>query len=230
LVNSEDSLQHGIVLSLCDRTGNMVKPWAEAGYECVCVDLKHPEGVTQEGRIRFVGADVRDWLPPKVNYKIVFAFPPCTDLAVSGARWFRLKGLARLAEAISVVESCRRICEWAQAPWMLENPVSTLSTYWREPDVTFNPCDFGAYQSTQGDAYTKRTCLWFGGGFQMPGPKPVLPVEGSKMHLLPPSECRSAIRAETPMGFAIAVFEANRKTRWIHQMELLPSLDFLELP
>jgi len=35
-----------IVLSLCDRTGNMVKPWAEAGTQCVIVDIQHPAGET----------------------------------------------------------------------------------------------------------------------------------------------------------------------------------------
>ncbi|WP_036291798.1 hypothetical protein [Methylosinus sp. PW1] len=34
----------GAVLSLCDRTGNMAKPWADAGFECFCVDLQHPAG------------------------------------------------------------------------------------------------------------------------------------------------------------------------------------------
>jgi hypothetical protein len=133
-------MERGIVLSLCDRTATMVTPWAMAGFECICVDLQHDEiARNADLPVTCVGGDVRDWLPPKVEYKIVFAFPPCTHLAVSGARWFRRKGLGKLADALSVVEACRCICEWAKAPWMLENPVSSLSTYWREPDVTFNP-------------------------------------------------------------------------------------------
>src|SRR4249920_2964553 len=120
----------GLVLSLCDRTGNMVRPWAEAGYECMCVDLQHAEDGRREGSITFVRADVRNWLPPLATYAMVFGFPPCTDLAVSGARWFAEKGLARLSDALGLVEFCRRICEWSRAPWMLENPVSMLNTYW----------------------------------------------------------------------------------------------------
>lgn len=198
----------GLVLSLCDRTGNMVRPWAEAGFDCLCVDVQH-EGERTDGGITYIGADVADWLPPRGDYTIVFAFPPCTNLAISGARWFRDKGLAGLADGLRLVERCRRICEWSGAPWMLENPVSTLSTYWRKPDHQFDPCDYGGYLSPPGDAYTKRTCLWTGGGFVMPPHRPVIPFEGSRMHLMSPSADRADRRAETPMGFARAVFGAN---------------------
>jgi len=108
-----------------------------------------------------------------------------------------------------IVEACFRLCEWSGAPWMIENPVGALSTHWRKPDYRFDPCDFGGYLEPPGDAYTKRTCLWVGGGFTIPEPKPVVPVEGSKMHLVPPSDDRANIRSKTPEGFARAVFEAN---------------------
>ena len=102
--------------------------------ECFCVDLRHRPGEHRENGITFVGADLREWLPPPRRYAIVFAFPPCTSLAVSGARWFREKGIRGLTEAVELVEACRRLCEWSGAPWMLENPVSTLASYWRSPD------------------------------------------------------------------------------------------------
>src|SRR5690242_17181826 len=105
----------GIVLSLCDRTGNMVRPWARAGYECWCVDLQH-NSEYEDGMIRFIGADVRRFLPPK-NTAIVFAFPPCTNLAVSGARWFREKRLYGLADGMEIVARCAAICEWSESPW-----------------------------------------------------------------------------------------------------------------
>ena len=197
----------GLVLSLCDRTGHMVKPWAEAGYACMTVDLRPPlHAIPNVARIQ---ADICRFLPPRMTYAAVFAFPPCTDLAVSGARWFAEKGLHGLSRALEVVEACVRLCEWSGARWMLENPVSTLASYWRKPDFIFNPCEYGAYLSPPGDAYTKRTCLWTGGGFVMPTKRPVLPTEGSRMHRLAPSPNRSDRRAETPRGFAQAVFEAN---------------------
>lgn len=156
------------VLSLCDVSTVMVQPWHRAGYRCVCVDIQHPEGWTQvDERLWLVGADLNWWLPERTNYKIVFAFPPCTHLAVSGARWFHSKGIRGFADAISLVDRCRNICEWSGAPWLLENPVGTLSSYWRKPDYIFDPCDFGGYLTPPADAYTKKTCIWSGGGLEV---------------------------------------------------------------
>jgi hypothetical protein len=204
------NFQHppGLVLSLCDRTGNMVRPWAEAGYPCITVDSQAP--VAAIPNVTRVQTDVRRFLPPHATYAAVFAFTPCTNLAVSGARWFKEKGLHGLTEALDVAEACVRICEWSGAPWMLENPVSTLASYWRKPDYTFDPCEYGGYLLPTGDAYTKRTCLWTGAGFVMPPKRPVPPSEGSRMHRLASAPDRADRRSETPRGFAQAVFEANR--------------------
>lgn len=198
-----------IVISLFDRTGNMVAPWAAAGYHCYCVDLQHPVGETRHGNITFVGADVREWFPPFAAVKILFAFPPCTDVAASGARWFRDKGIGSLIRALQLFEASVRLAEWTRAPYLIENPVSTVATYWRKPDHIFDPCDFGGYLMPAGDAYTKRTCLWTGNGFVMPPPKRIAPTEGSRMHRLAPTTERANLRSATPKGFAQAVFEAN---------------------
>jgi hypothetical protein len=195
----------GLVLSLCDRTGVMVQPWLAAGYECHIVDVQHPLGRTTEGRLIRHGADLRRWwLPPRDAIAIIFAFPPCTDLAVSGARWFQSKGLRGLIDGLELVERCREIAEWSEAPWMLENPVSTLSSYWRKPDYTFQPWQFG-------DAYYKKTCLWTGGGFVMPGAQIAEAPVGTQalIHRMAPSPDRAAQRSVTPAGFAEAVFAAN---------------------
>lgn len=199
------------VLSLYDYTGNAVRDWAQAGYECWCVDIQHSRGVGEliDG-IRLVGADTLRWIPPRLNWRFGFAFTPCDHLAVSGARWFKGKGLDLLADSIHLVAAAARIMESLGCPYLIENPVSTLATYWRKPDYQFDPCDFAGYLDyPAAEAYTKRTCLWTGGGFVMPEPKPVVAVLGSKMHQLPPSEDRKNLRAETPRGFARAVFEAN---------------------
>jgi hypothetical protein len=200
------------VLSLCDRTGNMVKPWADAGFFCVLVDLKHPPGYSYPSpNVLAIGADVRHWLQYEMHYTpaIVFAFPPCTHLASSGARWFADKGLPPLIHALTLVDRCREIAEWCRCPWMIENPVGRLSSCWRKPDHAFDPCDYGGYLTPPGDVYTKRTCLWTGGGFVMPEPRRVEPADGSKMHRMPPSADRADRRSVTPAGFARAVFEAN---------------------
>jgi hypothetical protein len=204
-------MERPIVVSLFDHTGIMVAPWAAAGFLCYCVDLQHPSGETREGNIIRVGADIREWLPPFVPVQMLFAFPPCTHVAVSGARWFQDKGLGGLIQSLQLFDAAVRLAEWVKAPYLIENPVGTVSTYWRKPDYIFDPCDFGGYLRPPGDAYTKKTCLWTGNGFVMPKAKRVMPVEGSKMHRLTPSRNRAAARSVTPKGFAQAVFEANRR-------------------
>lgn len=209
-----------IILSLCDRTGVMVQPWLEAGYECWIVDVQHKSGMHQMphkacdnpkycrcGKLHAIGADVGGFeLPPRelAPVAIAFAFPPCTNLAVSGARWFKDKGLEALHESLGLVVACKRICEASGAPWMLENPVGTLSSYWRKPDYTFQPWQYG-------DRYTKKTCLWTGSGFVMPPAWHTTPPDGTAptIHLMPPSADRGDKRSITPEGFARAVFEVN---------------------
>jgi hypothetical protein len=199
------------VVSLCDLTGGMVRPWAEDGAACVCYDLQHSIRADRVervglGSITYRWADVRSLTAADLGFPLIaFAFPPCTDLAVSGARDFARKGLRRFIDALELVESCRMLCENMAAPWMLENPVGRLSTAWRKPDHTFDPCDFG-------DPWTKKTCLWVGGGFVMPPAARVEPTEGSKMHLMAPSSDRANLRSATPPGFARAVFASNRRS------------------
>ena len=198
-----------IVVSLFDHTGNMVASWAKAGFLCYCVDLQHPIGECRDGNIVRVGADIQEWLPPYAAVKMLFAFPRCTHVAVSGARWFRDKGLGSLIEALRLFDATVRLAEWTRPPYMIENPVSTVSSHWRKPQYTFDPCDYGGYLDPPGDAYTKKACLWTGNGFVMPRTKRVTPIEGSKMHQLRPSKERQRLRSATPKGFAQAVFEAN---------------------
>lgn len=207
-----------VVLSLFDRTGNMVKPWAQDGYECWCVDTQHTPGVTKLGNIIQLGADILSWEPPNVSYitgdavqfVAVFGFPPCTHLAASGAWCWKGKGLKALAEAIGLVARCADICNAYDAPWMIENPVGALSSHWRKPDFYFDPCDYAGYlDNCDVDAFTKRTCLWTGNNFIMPEKKPVQPQPGNRTLSFSPSAQRQNLRSVTPEGFAKAVFLAN---------------------
>lgn len=195
------------VVSLCDKTGNMVRPWAEAGYDCLCIDTQHSIRADRVvGGITYRWADVRSLTPADLGAPvIVFAFPPCTHLAVSGARDFQKKGLRQFIDALELAEACRLLCEFSGGAWMIENPVSRLSSSWRKPDHMFDPCDYG-------DPYTKRTCLWTGGGgFVMPTKNRVEPTKENHIWHMSPGPERANRRSETPMGFANAVFQANVK-------------------
>ncbi len=120
----------------------------------------------------------------------------------SGARWWKSKGKKKLLEALAIVDACLRIILISKPVfWALENPVGRLSKYLGKPKLYFNPCDYG-------DPWTKKTCIW--GNFNIPIKNPVIPTEGSKIYLYPPSENRSTLRAITPQGFAKAFFEVNK--------------------
>lgn len=176
------------VLSLCDYTGAWSRPYREAGYDVVQVDIRN-------------GADVRLFEALPFPVRGVLAAPPCTDFAASGARWWDAKGEDALLAGLAVVDACMRIVlvhrpQW----WCLENPVGRLRRFLGAPRMAFDPADYG-------DPYTKRTLLW--GDFREPTMRPVEAVEGSLMHRMSPSADRPARRSVTPAGFAQAFFEAN---------------------
>jgi hypothetical protein len=205
------------VLCLCDYTGNFARPWVEAGYRAILIDPQH--GIPSfDGSVSRFPMTVDEFLESAVacgglhHVAFVAAFPPCTDLSVSGARWFETKRQADpmfQAKAVSLAEQCRTIGRLSGAPWFVENPVSVLSSVWGKPDHYFDPSDYTAHEL--GDNYTKRTCLWTGGGFVMPKPErhPFAGPPDDRIHKAPPSPERANFRSATPMGFARAIFEAN---------------------
>jgi hypothetical protein len=207
------------ILCLCDYTGNFAEPWVEAGYRAVLVDPQHGDD-RGDSRVVKLGMTVDEVLPYFGQFldfrrvALVAAFPPCTDLSVSGARWFESKRQADplfQAKAIALAEQCRTIGRLSGAPWFVENPVSVLSSAWGRPDHYFDPADFTAYEPA--DNYTKRTCLWTGGGFLMPEPDRdlALGAPDDRIHKAPPSAERANFRSATPLGFSRAVFEANAR-------------------
>lgn len=204
------------VISLFDYTGIMVKPWRDAGYDCWTVDIQHPPaydrgGETFEDGIHKLHFDLsRPWLYPgdRNDIAMVFAFPPCDHLAVSGARWFAGKGLRCLSRAIELFATAAEFCEWGGAPYMIENPVSAISTHWRKPDHTFHPWQYTGH--CEADNYVKKTCLWTGNGFVMPPPLIAdVGAPDDRIHKAAPGEGRKNFRGASPEGFARAVFAAN---------------------
>lgn len=144
------------VVSLCDITGNMVKPWADAGWTCYCVDTQHSIRRDRvEGNVHFVWGDVRTWAPPS-KPRIVFGFPPCTHLCGSGARDWHKKAWPLLRDGMDLFWAVYQSALWAGCPYMIENPVGRISGLHGEFEHTFHPWEYG-------DGYQKQTCLWTGG-------------------------------------------------------------------
>lgn len=178
-----------IVIDLCGGTGSWSKPYGDAGYDVRVITL--PD------------YDVRTYIPPKNVYGILAA-PPCTDLASSGARWWKDKGHVALLNALSVADACMRIIVVSNPKfWALENPAGRLRRYYGDPALIFDPCDYG-------DPYTKKTLLW--GNFNKPERNWVAPTEGSKLWKMygGKSERTKRMRSITPPGFAQAFFKANQ--------------------
>ncbi len=153
----------GIVISLYDFTGEALKPWAEAGYECYAYDIQHSKEnvntdtfVGSEGCITYLHADLHDFNTHKDIFmkfngqKIVFgmAFPVCTDMAVSGAAHFKKKAAVDpdfQTKAVWNAVACADLFEDLGVPYFIENPVSVLATKWRKPDFSFHPYEYGGY-------------------------------------------------------------------------------------
>ena len=128
-------------------------------------------------------------------WDMMIAHPPCTHLAVSGARWFKDKKKEQ-EEALDFV---RILLNAPIDKIALENPVSVISSKIRKPDQIIQPWQFGHGE-------TKATCLWLK---NLPNLKPANIVDGreNRIHKLPPSKDRSKIRSLTYRGIAKAMAE-----------------------
>jgi hypothetical protein len=127
------------------------------------------------------------------GWDLMVAHPPCTHLAVSGARWFHKKEQEQ-REALDFV---RRLMDAPIEQIAIENPVSVISSKIRKPDQIIQPWMFGHGE-------TKATCLWLK---KLPPLQPTEIVEGreNKIHRLPPSEHRWKLRSLTYQGIADAM-------------------------
>jgi len=234
-------MKRDIVISLFDKTGESLKPWRDAEYQCFTFDNQHP---LYDGKYHIAGGiwkinidllkaspidilseiaqvvhgnnwdldDVR-----KIGERVAFisCYPPCDSLAVSGARWFKGKGLRSLADSVHMFATAADFCEFFQTdgeyppvPYYIENPVSTISTYWRKPDFSYHPWQYSGLEPA--DCYTKKTCLWTGGGFNMPAADCDSDCQpDDRIHKAAPGPDRKNFRSATPAGFARAVFLAN---------------------
>ena len=128
---------------------------------------------------------------------MVIAHPPCTDLAVSGARWFREKQMDFRQQKACVFFMQMMLCNAEHIA--VENPIGIMSTCYRKPDQIIQPWQFGHGE-------TKSTCLWLKG---LPELKPTDIVSGreTRIHKLPPTADRAKLRSKTYPGIAKAMAE-----------------------
>lgn len=176
------------VLVACEFSGIVRDAFIAKGHDAVSCDLLPTERPGPH-----IQGDVLDVLGDR--WDLMIAHPPCTHLAVSGARWFKGKQKER-AEALAFVAALMQ----AEIPRIcIENPVSVISTRIRKPDQIIQPWQFGHGE-------TKATCLWLKG---LPKLEPTNIVAGrvARVHKAPPSATRWMDRSRTYPGIAAAMAE-----------------------
>lgn len=174
-------------LIACEYSGRVREAFRAVGWDAWSCDLLPAE----DGSQYHVQGPVEPLLDQ--GWDLMIAHPPCTHLAVSGARWFKDKQQEQ-AEALDFV----RLLLDAPIPKIaLENPVSIISSRIRKPDQIIQPWMFGHGE-------TKATCLWLKG---LPPLKPTNIVEGreNRVHRMPPSPDRWKERSRTYQGVADAM-------------------------
>ena len=178
------------VLIACEESQAVCVAFRERGHEAYSCDILpcsggHPEWHIQDDAFCAI---------QRIEPDLVLAFPPCTDLAVSGAKWFEQKQKdGRQQSSINFFLNFTLLnCKWA-----IENPIGIMSTHYRKPDQIIQPWQFGHGE-------TKATCLWLNGLHKL---EPTNIVEGREQRIwkMPPSKDRAKLRSKTYEGIAKAM-------------------------
>lgn len=133
------------VLVACEYSGIVRDAFTKKGFDATSCDIlpTESEGKHYEGDIRDILYD---------GWDLMVAHPPCTHLAVSGARWFT-EGKKPMYLRDEAIEFVKLLMDAPIKHIAIENPVSVISSYIRKSDQMINPYQFGHYEY-------KRTCLW----------------------------------------------------------------------
>jgi len=176
------------VLIACEYSGAVRDEFIKLGHDAVSCDLLPTEkpGPHYQG-------DVFDIIDD--SWDLMIAHPPCTHLAVSGARWFKEKQ----SEQYEALEFVKKLLAAPIKRIALENPVSIISTRIRKPDQTIQPWQYGHGE-------TKATCLWLK-NLSILKPTKIVDGREARVHLEPPGPDRWKNRSRTYTGIAQAMAE-----------------------
>lgn len=176
------------VLVACEFSGVVRDAFNAKGHYAMSADLlpSETQGLHYQGDVLDVIGD---------NWDLMIAHPPCTHLAVSGARWWKDKQIEQ-AESLQFVQTLLDVNIEKIA---LENPISIISTKIRKPDQIIHPWQYGHGE-------TKATCLWLK---NLPKLEPINIVEGRepRVHRMSPGPDRWKERSRTYEGIAKAMAE-----------------------
>jgi len=178
------------VIVLCEESQTVCKAFRERGHEAYSCDLQACSGGHPEWHIMHDAIEVAYY----GAWDLAIAFPPCTDLAVSGARWFKEKRAN--GDQQKSIEFFMKFTT-LKCKWAIENPIGIMSTHYRKPDQIIQPWQFGHGE-------TKATCLWLNG---LPKLMPTDIVDGREQRVwrMPPGDNRAKERSKTFPGIAKAM-------------------------
>ena len=176
------------ILVACEFSGIVRNAFIKKGHDAISCDFLPTEqpGPHYQGDVCDIMADM---------YDLMIAHPPCTHLAVSGARWFKDKQVeqkkALLFVRMLMDANIEKIC--------IENPISIISSKIKKPDQIIQPWQFGHGE-------TKSTCLWLK---NLPKLQPthIVPGRADRIHKMPPGPDRWRKRSITYTGIAEAMAE-----------------------
>lgn len=188
------------ILCACEESQAVTIEMRKNGHEAYSCDIQDCSGGHPEWHIK---GDALELI--KLQWDMIIAFPPCTNLAVSGARYFAEKQRDGRQQAsidffmAFVNADCPRIA--------IENPVGIMSTKYRKPDQIIQPWQYGHGE-------TKATCLWLKG---LPMLQPTEIVDGREQRVwkMPPSKNRAKMRSKTFPGIAKAMAD-----QWAGKVEV----------
>jgi len=178
------------ILVACEESQAVCKAFRDMGHNAWSCDIEPCSGGHSEWHLQ---CDVTSVLG--APWDMIIAFPPCTDLAISGARHFAAKRADGRQQAsidffmLFAGTKCEKIA--------IENPIGIMSRLYRKPDQIIQPWQFGHGE-------TKATCLWLKG---LPKLQPTEIVEGREQRIwkMPPSKDRAKMRSKTYDGIARAM-------------------------
>lgn len=181
------------VLIACEESQTVCKAFRERGHEAYSNDLIECSGGRPEWHLQMDAFDAISL----GGWDLMIAFPPCTHLAVSGARWFPEK--IKSGKQQAAIEFFKRLYYCTIPKIAIENPIGIMSTKLFKPDQIIQPWQFGHGE-------TKATCLWL---YNLPKLQPTNIVEGreGKVWKMPPSPDRGKLRSKTYEGIASAMAE-----------------------
>lgn len=178
------------VLIACEFSGAVREAFRKRGHDAWSCDIIPAE----DGSPFHILGDVRKQLTAN-TWDMMIAFPPCTHICVSGARWFSEKQ----EEQQDALDFVARMLLAPIEKIAVENPIGIISTRIRKPDQIVQPWMFGHGE-------TKATCLWLK---NLPKLTPTNIVEGREQRIfkMPPGPNRGMDRSRTYQGIADAMAE-----------------------